>query len=424
MTSGDLFKLKSCLKLLQELDLNQLIEVQYDATKEIQRRILQLQARLKEHEVVCSSEGRLISEKNMNFKVFESPLNNGKHESIGSEHFEMHVQDLPQIQGKGNEERFVAQNLKCLLQNNHNEDLASTQFEPTRYKSHKTDRSTRSSSFSQPDSLEEPLIPGTLDIHTKDIDLSSPLKVSNYLQEDLVKQSLGKENAQETGVQQHENSQKRLKREYTTISDSEGEFDWSYQECSKKSRQNEENKKDKGNEVNKVNFNLNPITGKPWIFEDFKANEDVIGIRKGRKRCENAKLAKFYAVAGRPKNEEKLTINNSGFLHMADGLDKDEAMENIHDSYSCEFENLRHRSKSPPGYGRMDFPNTQENLEDRKKSQEIMFAKTKDRFYLATKSAVPLEKREYYFRNNELNEIINSGNFTWDEKGLQIFKRK
>lgn len=72
----------------------------------------------------------------------------------------------------------------------------------------------------------------------------------------------------------------------------------------------------------------------------------------------------------------------------------------------------------------MDFPNTQENLEDRKKSQEIMFAKTKDRFYLATKSAVPLEKREYYFRNNELNEIINGGNFTWDEKGLQIFKRK
>ena len=154
MTSGDLFKLKSCLKLLQELDLNQLIEVQYDATKEIQKRILQLQARLKEHEVVCSSEGRFISEKNMNFKVFESPLNNGKHESIDSEHFEMHVQDLPQIQGKGNEERFVAQNLKCLLQNNHNEDLASTQFEPTRYKSHKTDRSTRSSSFSQPDSLE------------------------------------------------------------------------------------------------------------------------------------------------------------------------------------------------------------------------------------------------------------------------------
>lgn len=153
-----------------------------------------------------------------------------------------------------------------------------------------------------------------------------------------------------------------------------------------------------------TSLNINPITKKAWILEDFRANEDMESVRRGRKRLASFKLNKFYKEGGRPPEV---------------GAED----ENFPDS-TCEFENLRQRSKSPPGFGRLDFPTTQERVDDKKKSQEIIYKKTRRRFLEATCDKIPPEERQYIFKSNHLNQLVESGTFSWDENNLKIFYRK
>ncbi|CCE92916.1 ssDNA endodeoxyribonuclease SAE2 TDEL_0F01050 [Torulaspora delbrueckii] len=154
-----------------------------------------------------------------------------------------------------------------------------------------------------------------------------------------------------------------------------------------------------------VSLNVNPITNKAWILEDFRANEDEEFIKRGRKRLASLKLSRFYRAGGRPpevgaEHEEDLSDN------------------------TCEFENLRQRSKSPPGFGRLDFPTTQERVDDKKKSQEIIYKKTKHRFLEATCDKIPPQERQFIFKSSYLNQVVENGTFTWDDENLQIFYRR
>lgn len=159
--------------------------------------------------------------------------------------------------------------------------------------------------------------------------------------------------------------------------------------------------------VQPMNFNINPFTGKPWILEDFKMNEN---INSTKRRQQNIKLQKFN-TDGFPPPE----IGRRSLIDIE--LDKD--VENS----LYEFENLRDRSHSPPGFGRLDFPNTQERIDDKQKSQNIIFQKTKWRFRKATCNEIPPYEREYLFKNDKLNEIVDDGTFEWDEAKLQIYTR-
>lgn len=154
-----------------------------------------------------------------------------------------------------------------------------------------------------------------------------------------------------------------------------------------------------------ISLNVNPVTKKAWILEDFRANENVECSRRGRKNLASVKLNKFYRAGGRPPQ-----------VHAECGDDLD--------SSDYEFENLRHRSKSPPGFGRLDFPNTQERVDDKRKSQQIIHKKTKQRFMEATSNNIPPEERQFIFKNNYLNRLIEDGAFTWDDENLKIFCRK
>lgn len=237
--------------------------------------------------------------------------------------------------------------------------------------------------------LDEPMIPGTLDIRCK-LDGSSPLKSSKLSDCDDMNPRIAK-------IATDFN----FKREY--VSDSEDEAP----EITKSKDSNISNKLN-----DRVNFNNNPISGKPWIFEDFKVNDDIYAINRGRKKMNDIKLARFYSKAGNPRLNSK---------------DMNDAIDIIIDNdsyYLNEFENLRQRSRSPPGYGRLNFPNTQENLTDKLKSQEIVYIKTKKRFLIATQWKLPIEEREFCFKNSKLNDIINCGKFHWDENKLNIFTRK
>lgn len=167
----------------------------------------------------------------------------------------------------------------------------------------------------------------------------------------------------------------------------------------------------KHSSAKKVNFNINPITKKPWILEDFKPNCQVTDIKRGRQ-----KLEQFYAKVGKPNQVYPSK--------------QDHCHSNINDLYGLNksnseylFDNLRHRSRSPPGYGRMDFPSTQERTEDKIKSQRIIYEKTLYRFHAATNSMTPSFEREFLFKKDLLNTIVDDNNFTWNEKNLKIFLR-
>lgn len=84
---------------------------------------------------------------------------------------------------------------------------------------------------------------------------------------------------------------------------------------------------------------------------------------------------------------------------------------------------MRNRSPSPPGYGRLDFPSTQERADDKSKAQSIIRDKTLYRFLEATNNRVPPMKREFLFKKRELNDVVDDGNFDWTEESLEIFSR-
>ncbi|EDO17800.1 hypothetical protein Kpol_541p42 [Vanderwaltozyma polyspora DSM 70294] len=157
-------------------------------------------------------------------------------------------------------------------------------------------------------------------------------------------------------------------------------------------------------------FNRNPITAKAWILEDFKPNEDKLAIARGRKRDDIIKLKKIYKEIGEPPDLIKPEH---------DSFDNEDLFINK----ETDFDNLKTRSRSPPGYGRLDFPNTQERNDDKKKSQEIIFKKTKMRFLQAVRNKIPPQEREFHFKSDELNRIVDDGNFKWDDNKLNIYSR-
>lgn len=175
-----------------------------------------------------------------------------------------------------------------------------------------------------------------------------------------------------------------------------------------------------------VNFNSNPITGKPWIFEDFKVNE--IELSRQRKAGKSKKLAKFYAKVGSPiKDNKRLVLKDRELDYVENKATECErsSRNKFKNDYTDEesFDNLNLRSKSPPGFGRLNFPSTQERLDDKEECKKMLFNKTKERFLEATDNSIPICERNFYFKNCKLNDIVDDGNFEWNHDKLQIFTR-
>ncbi|CCF57298.1 hypothetical protein KAFR_0C03060 [Kazachstania africana CBS 2517] len=152
-------------------------------------------------------------------------------------------------------------------------------------------------------------------------------------------------------------------------------------------------------------FNTNPWTSKPWILEDFKPNEAYTTYRKNTMKIEG-----FYSKVGSPNEWHN---NNRNVKDMENG-----------NYFNEEFENLRQRSKSPPGFGRLDFPSTQERADDKERSRQILYEKTRHRFLAAVNKDLPLEKREYIFKKDDLNKMVDDDILAWCNEDLQIFVRR
>ncbi|CCH61453.1 hypothetical protein TBLA_0E03980 [Henningerozyma blattae CBS 6284] len=149
-----------------------------------------------------------------------------------------------------------------------------------------------------------------------------------------------------------------------------------------------------------INFNVNPITKNPWILEDFKPNDDV-----------NPSNFKSHGKSSYEPSERGRKVHP---IFMTFEEMRDRHVEEIH---------IRERSVSPPGFGRLDFPTTQENKTDREKSREILKNKTIKRFSIACNNSIPPWERKYIFKNNKLNDITDNGDFHWEKENLEVYMR-
>ncbi|CAR23348.1 ssDNA endodeoxyribonuclease SAE2 [Lachancea thermotolerans CBS 6340] len=345
--------------IIEGWDLSQLLKLQVDLAKEIQRRVSGQQNQAADTATKTETQRAKI----------------GGHQQLG--------QNQPELK----------------YENERSDEFSLKNFTRKSLDKGDDEKATSEAKSSQIGPLDEVSIPGTLDMQVKEIDFSSPLKATDQPNATLQKFS-------------------PIKRPLAVISDSEGEIEWSETENSDANFSG--SKKQRG-EASKLDFNTNPATKKPWIFEDFMANETSASSRKIHSNYESAKVSKFRSAVGQPISNQKLVLHpDRGFEMVEESLrEADKAFEG-----EVQFDNLRQRSDSPPGFGRLDFPNTQESLIDRMKSREILYNKTKARFLEAVRSDLRPDERLFLFRNPSLNEAVNSEDFQWNQSTLDIFSRE
>lgn len=287
------------------------------------------------------------------------------------------------------------------------DDLPSTQFDPIHVKKNATVKSTIEQEHAEP--LARERNQGL----QRDLELmSSPLKENEIILDSQASDIL-KEN--DINIQHsHQSVIAKSKRGRSPINAT----------TMPQANRNNEKENIKRGKIS-VDFSINPITKKPWIYEDFKINELVSSKNRGRGCKKSNKVARFHAQAGSPlKSKQNVVLNSTGLLETVDETSVSDRSKVPDLQFPDDsFDNLRVRSKSPPGYGRLNFPTTQERLDDKEESRKLLYQKTKTRFLEATNNLVPISDREFYFRNSKLNDIVDDGNFTWNENELKIFTR-
>ncbi|AMD22616.1 HHL154Wp [Eremothecium sinecaudum] len=275
---------------------------------------------------------------------------------------------------------------------------------------------------SDADLNSQPLIPGTLELNGKQFLLtSSPLKKDTFGENSKASNYMQSSPAMNSPNVKIESPQKPLFKSYTKIpqlkqeslrpkvvsdvegdeeqiSDSEGDLTGPIIKDPPSSLRRPKRIK--------VDFNINPITKRPWIYEDFSPNHEVINTLS-KSRLKDYRRTKMNEMAGIEQEETKTLANHDASFNESFPL----------------YENLRHRSKSPPGYGRMDFPTTQELREEKELAQEMIYQRTKHRFKMAVQTGIPRSEREYYFKNAQLNEWVDNGEITWSKDKLQVYRK-
>ncbi|CAI1984995.1 hypothetical protein SEUBUCD650_0G01040 [Saccharomyces eubayanus] len=345
ITSKEEPSLKSSLTILKRLNLNELLNVQHDVTVLIASRVITLQ--------------------NENKRILE-------------------VSDRKPIATLAHQKHASSQSSQSSVEavEQDSEDFILTQFDEE-VKKNLTDGKLHHQSEHEPDS-QLSVVTISPNKHKRKIsEFSSPLNGSQKLG-DL-------ENCSDTVIHETDNDKENKIRKLLEIKLEKPEPSLPY--LSKQE-----------NEGFLVDFNTNPVTKRAWILEDFRPNEDIAPLKRGRR-----KLERFYAQVGKPADSKFKPLSV--------------VMESQNSDYELSFDNLRNRSKSPPGFGRLDFPSTQEGNEDKKKSQEIIRDKTKHRFLMATNDKIPPYEREYVFKKEELNRFVDDECVFWSDKLLQIYAR-
>ncbi|OXB40949.1 hypothetical protein B1J92_L05918g [Nakaseomyces glabratus] len=229
-------------------------------------------------------------------------------------------------------------------------------------------------------------------------EFSSPLKFSQVSNDSKADNPLPKEVCHANGGD-HLSIEKTIPFKRRLDLENIKEYDWKW---------SHHNDKVQNNKQSVLDFNKNPFSKRPWILEDFCPNSNAIAKKKHEIDFEKFQKKVSNFIENKTNNAKESDIECAKY---------EGRLRNIH------FDNMRNRSPSPPGYGRLDFPSTQERADDKSKAQSIIRDKTLYRFLEATNNRVPPMKREFLFKKRELNDVVDDGNFDWTEESLEIFSR-
>lgn len=176
-----------------------------------------------------------------------------------------------------------------------------------------------------------------------------------------------------------------------------------------------------------VDITFNPLSGRKWILEDFRPNpqfnndknyvyQEVLRGHERRKLkgfdCEECK--RFYSVAG-----YGIKMMGLAWDETQDAKVKSNCNHNRVSRSEIIEKSSRHkikRSKSPLGFFKSGFPNTQELQQQKNQATLEHNQETLERYLTAT--SMDYNKRVFIFRNQIFNNIVNNGFFTYDDNIL------
>ena len=168
--------------------------------------------------------------------------------------------------------------------------------------------------------------------------------------------------------------------------------------------QAKENNNNNNNNNNKsfpqfVNLNRNPITLGEWRIQDFVANEKSLAHHISTKK------------RSRKYHEEK-------------AWEQFQKGEDVDKRYLYMFDNMKDREPEPPGYWRIMWPSTQENEQDKREMALVESQNIENRFHKAVNYKIPEEEREFVFKEELLNLVVNNGRFHFQKHNLGIKSKK
>lgn len=193
-----------------------------------------------------------------------------------------------------------------------------------------------------------------------------------------------------------------------------------------------------------VDMTYNPLSGKKWVLEDFKANPNFDHDRKGlsqkifnkiqdfmaehtKKDVECEQCEKFYDAAGyglkmmSPAWDESQTSHDKLKAVMPKKFKcthtKTKVME---PKKNCSKEKPK-TPDSPPGFFKSDFPSTQALKEEKEQAKKFTNLKTMERFLSATSQYE--NERAFIFRNKIFSKVIENKFYNYDsEKLAEIYE--
>lgn len=152
----------------------------------------------------------------------------------------------------------------------------------------------------------------------------------------------------------------------------------------------------------RLTLNYNPIRMMPWRIQDFKLNENS----EYGKEKETKKTKKYWEDR---KKWGKYKSNS-----------KDEFNDKYYENFYLFFDNMKNVENPLRSVDRISYPSTLEMKQDKYYWSVFEYNECKKMLLLALDGSVPTEDRGYIFRDDLLNQLVDSGMMALDFDTLMI----
>lgn len=174
----------------------------------------------------------------------------------------------------------------------------------------------------------------------------------------------------------------------------------------------------------KIDLSYHPDKDREWYYEDFKINPSKnqnldyayeVVLRGNSRKCVHGSTCKdcenFYKMA---KGDQIRPIQ------MGIDWNSETRRENQNKKPNLIATTSRHRSiwgrvESPPGFRDFDFPDTQQQLKNKEKSNKLRLKKAYERLFSAINGG------KYMFRDEKFNIAVREKNFVVDDEVFEKY---